>query len=77
MTIQRFQGCVALQHGIKPEYGYKPELAAGIAFCLCFGLSMFAHIYQAYHKRIWWTLVFAVGALSMNPASHLASLRLT
>lgn len=67
MPIQRFVGCTPWDPSIHNQFGYRPSLAAGIAFCICFIVSMFLHIFQAYRKRTWWTLVFAVGALSKTP----------
>jgi hypothetical protein len=45
-------------------YGYVPSTAAGIVFCALFGLSMTIHIFLTAWSRLWWTSVFAIGALS-------------
>ncbi|KAL1302764.1 hypothetical protein AAFC00_003111 [Neodothiora populina] len=45
-------------------YGYKPSLAGGIVFCVLFGLSMLVHVGQSIYYRSWWSMVFAVGALT-------------
>ena len=58
-------GCVPYIPAQRTAYGYVPSLAAGIVFCVLFGLSMFAHIFQAIKTRALWNLVFAVGCLSM------------
>ncbi len=55
--------CVAPITGAKPVYGYDPSLAAGILFCVLFGLSMLLHTFTSFRYRTWWQLVFAVGAL--------------
>ncbi|KAJ5770597.1 uncharacterized protein N7511_002648 [Penicillium nucicola] len=66
-TIQQLieinQGCTALKSDLDPSYGYVPTKAAGIAFCVLFGLSMVAHTFQFCWKRTWWCSVFAIGCL--------------
>ncbi|KAL2222962.1 RTA1 like protein-domain-containing protein [Thermoascus aurantiacus ATCC 26904] len=56
--------CHALIPGVNPPYGYKPSLAAGIVFCVLFGLSMIAHTVQLVWKRNWWCVVFTIGCLT-------------
>jgi len=56
--------CVAQIPGNVGVYGYDPSLAAGIVFCLLFGLSMLLHTFRSFRYRTWWQLVFAVGALT-------------
>lgn len=56
-------GCKAHVDGIQTSYGYVPSKAAGIAFCVLFGLSMTAHIVQFCWKRTWVYSVFAIGCL--------------
>lgn len=56
--------CHALIPGIDPPYGYQPSLAAGIVFCVLFGLSMLVHTVQALWKRNWWCFTFVVGCIS-------------
>ena len=56
------------------SYSYVPSLGSGIAFCVLFGLSTIAHVFQAALIKVpgtekgsgrqWWMLVFAVGALT-------------
>ncbi|KAJ6120122.1 RTA1-domain-containing protein [Penicillium sp. IBT 18751x] len=58
-----FIGCKAYVDGIQTSYGYVPSKAAGIAFCVLFGLSMIAHIVQFCWKRTWVYSVFAIGCL--------------
>lgn len=53
-------GCKAY-NGIDTSYGYVPTKAAGVAFCVLFGLSMLAHFVQFVWTRTWWCSVFAVG----------------
>ncbi|KAG9801840.1 RTA1 like protein, partial [Aureobasidium melanogenum] len=48
----------------RTAYGYVPSLAAGIVYCILFGLSMIAHTFQAIKTRALWNLVFAVGCLT-------------
>lgn len=60
-------GCHAPVDGINTSYGYVPSLAAGIVFCILFGLSMIMHSVQAVWKRTWWGFVFSVGCISMSP----------
>jgi hypothetical protein len=49
--------------GISTPYDYVPSLAAGIAFCALFGISMLAHVYQGYWAQMWWCYVFSIGCL--------------
>ncbi|KAI9927058.1 hypothetical protein ASPWEDRAFT_46534 [Aspergillus wentii DTO 134E9] len=56
--------CYALIPGLETSYGYKPSLAAGIVFCVLFGLSMLLHTVQFTWSRKWWYSVFAVGCLT-------------
>ncbi|CAD0092219.1 unnamed protein product [Aureobasidium vineae] len=57
-------GCVAYNPSQRTAYGYVPSLAAGIVYCVLFGLSMVAHTFQAIKTRALWNLVFAVGCLT-------------
>lgn len=57
-------GCKAY-NGTDTSYGYVPSSAAGVAFCVLFGLSMLAHIVQFCWKRTWWCSVFALGSFGM------------
>lgn len=63
MAIDQFEGC-APYNDEYDLYGYAPELAPGIVFCLLFLLTTVAHVFQAWRTRTWWALVFAVGGLS-------------
>jgi tellurite resistance protein TehA-like permease len=70
-------GCHSYIHGIDTAYGYTPSMAAGIVFCVLFGLSMCVHTAQFVWKRTWWCAVFSVGCLSMRlslPRYHRANL---
>jgi len=55
--------CVAPINGNTGVHGYDPSLAAGLAFCVLFGLSMLAHTFTSFRYRTWWQLVFSVGAI--------------
>jgi len=57
-------GCVPYDPRQRTAYGYVPSLAAGIVYCVIFGLSMIAHTFQAIKTRALWNLVFAVGCLT-------------
>ncbi len=57
------KGCAAYVPGVATPYGYVPSQGAGIAFCVLFGLSMLAHSYVSIRYRVWWQLVFPIGAL--------------
>lgn len=59
-------GCYAYNYELfgKSGYGYVPSLGAGIFFCVIFGILLLAHLTQTIWKRVWWTLVFPIGALS-------------
>ena len=58
-----FIGCKAYVEGYDTSYGYIPTKAAGIAFCVLFGLSMFVHVAQFCWKRTWWCSLFSIGCL--------------
>jgi hypothetical protein len=64
-------GCVPYDPRQRTAYGYVPSLAAGIVYCVIFGLSMIAHTFQAIKTRALWNLVFAVGCLSMFSSPQL------
>ena len=68
-------GCVPYNPAQRTAYGYVPSLAAGIVYCVLFGLSMVAHTFQAIRTKALWNLVFAVGALSMFGRSPCRQLR--
>ncbi|GAB7346850.1 hypothetical protein MBLNU459_g1935t1 [Dothideomycetes sp. NU459] len=57
-------GCTPWTPGVSNAYGYKPSLAAGIVYCVLFGLSMLFHVFQTIRTRAWWTIVFSIGALT-------------
>ncbi|KAI5231675.1 hypothetical protein AUEXF2481DRAFT_40780 [Aureobasidium subglaciale EXF-2481] len=57
-------GCVAYDPRQRSAYGYVPSLAAGIVYCVLFGLSGLAHTFQAIRTRALWNLVFAIGCLT-------------
>ncbi|CAD0049543.1 unnamed protein product [Aureobasidium pullulans] len=57
-------GCEAYTPLQRTAYGYVPSLAAGIVYCVLFGLSMFFHVFQAIKTRALWNLVFAIGCLT-------------
>ncbi|CAD0112171.1 unnamed protein product [Aureobasidium uvarum] len=67
-------GCVAYNPSQRTAYGYVPSLAAGIVYCVLFGLSMIAHTFQAIKTRALWNLVFAVGCLSTSDLTLCRSL---
>ncbi|PWY81601.1 RTA1-domain-containing protein [Aspergillus sclerotioniger CBS 115572] len=58
-----YVGCKAYNPGFSTSYGYIPFQAAGIAFCVLFGLSMVVHIIQFCWKRTWWCSVFSIGCM--------------
>lgn len=57
--------CHAIIDGVDNSYGYRPSVAAGVVFCILFGLSMVVHTVQFIWKRTWWCSVFAIGCLCM------------
>lgn len=59
--------CVGPVEGQEGPYGYKPSLAAGITFCVLFGLTMLHHTFASVRYRTWWQIVFVIGALSKDP----------
>lgn len=59
-------GCYAYNYELfgQSGYGYVPSFGTGVFFCVIFGIFLFAHLSQSIWKKLWWTLVFPVGALS-------------
>ncbi|KAF4417802.1 RSB1-like protein [Fusarium acutatum] len=57
------KGCHAYITGTHTSYGYVPSTAAGIVFCVLFGLSTIMHLIQLGRSRIWWCSVFVIGGL--------------
>lgn len=51
--------------GYNFAYGYQPSLAAGIIFCLLFGIAFFGHTLQAIRLRRATSVLLSIGALSM------------
>ena len=49
---------------IHNDYHYHPHLAAGVVFCIAFGLALIAHSVQFVRFRRWTSVLFTVGALS-------------
>ena len=58
--------CVAPIPGRTGPYGYDPSLVAGILFSVLFGLTIVGHVCASIKNRVWWQIVFAVGALSKS-----------
>ncbi|KIW12213.1 hypothetical protein PV08_09489 [Exophiala spinifera] len=57
------QGCTPYNSSILPSYGYKPSLAAGITYCILFGLALSAHCVYSVLGRRWANYLLAIGAL--------------
>ncbi|KAG4263681.1 hypothetical protein FPRO04_11342 [Fusarium proliferatum] len=57
------KGCHAYIAGTHTSYGYVPSTAAGIVFCILFGLSTIIHLIQLGRSRTWWCSVFVIGGL--------------
>ena len=55
--------CHPYIEGIKPPYNYVPSLAAGVVFCVLFGLSGVVHTVQFIWKRNWWCSLFTIGCV--------------
>lgn len=65
--------CVAEVEGVGSPYGYFPSFAAGIAFCVVFGISMLAHTFTSIRYKTWWQFIFVVGALGESSSTPKAS----
>ncbi|KAI2604150.1 RTA1-domain-containing protein [Hypoxylon fragiforme] len=50
--------------GYNFAYGYQPSLAAGIIFCLLFGIAFFGHTLQAIRLRRATSVLLSIGALT-------------
>lgn len=57
------KGCVAWDPARDNAYHYVPNMAAGVIFCVFFGISVLAHITQTIMSRKWWYSAFALGAI--------------
>lgn len=53
-----------LIEGWLPPYGYRPSLAAGVTFCVLFGLVSVGHVWKILRFRTWTAILLAIGALS-------------
>lgn len=58
------QGCHAYTPLLSPTYGYVPSLAAGIVFCVLFGIPLLYHTFQFCRVRKSSSILLALGALS-------------
>lgn len=56
--------CWAYTPDITPSYSYVPSLAAGIVFCIVFGVPFFYHTFQSIRLRAATAILLALGALS-------------
>ncbi|KAI6084893.1 RTA1-domain-containing protein [Hypoxylon rubiginosum] len=50
--------------GFDYSYGYRPSLAAGIVFCVLFGIGFFGHLLQSIRFRRWTSALLTIGALT-------------
>lgn len=50
--------------GWRYAYGYRPSLAAGIAFCVLFSIAFFGHGFQSFRRRRWTSILLTVGSLT-------------
>ncbi|KAI3390593.1 hypothetical protein diail_9110 [Diaporthe ilicicola] len=57
-------GCYAYTDLLEPSYGYTPSFAAGIAFCVLFGIPFFYHTFRSIQLRKATSIVLALGALT-------------
>lgn len=62
---QLSEGCHAYISAFTPSYGYIPSLAAGILFCVLFGIPLLYHTFQFCRVRKTTSILLALGALSM------------
>lgn len=58
--------CYPYTEGVRSVYKYYPSLAAGIIFCVLFGIPFFYHTFQSIRFRAATSIVLALGALSMS-----------
>ncbi|OJJ50570.1 hypothetical protein ASPZODRAFT_56749 [Penicilliopsis zonata CBS 506.65] len=65
-AAQLSDGCYAYNYDLygATNFGYVPSLAGGIAFCAIFGVFLLVHLLQTVWKRMWWTLLFSLGAMT-------------
>lgn len=64
--------CYPYTEGIQSAYKYFPSFAAGIIFCLLFGICFFYHTFQSIRLRAATSILLALGAFSTftKPHSH-------
>lgn len=58
------QGCYPYTSLLTPSYDYVPSFAAGITFCVLFGIPFFYHTFRSIQLRKATSILFALGALS-------------
>ena len=46
-------------------YGYKPSIAAGVIFIICFAATTAYHIWQLTKARCWYFIPFVIGGVCM------------
>lgn len=61
--------CYPYTEGVRSVYKYYPSLAAGIIFCILFGIPFFYHTFQSIRLRAATSIVLAFGALSMSSST--------
>lgn len=47
-------------------YGYKPSIAAGVIFIICFAATTAYHIWQLTKARCWYFIPFVIGGICMS-----------
>ncbi|KAJ0117379.1 rta1 domain [Diaporthe amygdali] len=58
------QGCYPYTSLLTPSYDYVPSFAAGITFCVLFGIPFFYHTFRSIQLRKATSILFALGALT-------------
>lgn len=58
--------CYPYTEGISSAYKYFPSLAAGIVFCILFGIPFLYHTFQSVRLRAATSILLAFGALSTS-----------
>lgn len=61
--------CYPYDSRLKPSYGYRPSLAAGIIFVVLFAIPLVYHTFQSIRRRAAISILLALGALSRSSSA--------
>jgi len=62
-TGELLLGCHAFIPGLEPAYGYEPTLAAGIVYCILFGITFILHLVRSFQYKRWTSYCLFIGSI--------------